>query len=128
VTGDRDRGTLVKFAVARPPKRTLEQVFAAHTEDFEFTKTRTIVRLFALGTDFVARSEARRLLAGLERFREILVDFAGVAGIGQGFADELFRVWARQHEGSRLVPINMCEPVKFFVERAERAREKERCS
>lgn len=87
--------------------------------------TRTVVKLFGLGRDFVARSEARRLLHGLEVFREVVVDFDGVRGIGQGFADEIFRVFGREHPEVRLVPVNMNEAVQFFVERALRARAKE---
>ncbi|MGE0143786.1 MAG: DUF4325 domain-containing protein [Planctomycetota bacterium] len=119
--GQRDRGTRVEFRIARPPARTLADVFQAHTEEFEFVRTRTVVKLFGLGRDFVARSEARRILEGLDRFREIIVDFDGIPGIGQGFADEMFRVFANQHPDIRLVPIRMNTEVEFFVERALRA-------
>jgi hypothetical protein len=85
-------------------------------------RTRTVVKLFGLGRDFVSRSEARRLLHGLEMFREVVIDFQGVTGIGQGFADEIFRVFAEQHPATRLTAANMSAPVRFFVERAERAR------
>jgi hypothetical protein len=40
--------------------------------------------------------------------------------VGQGFADEVFRVWARQHADVRLVPTGMVDPVAFMVERAIR--------
>jgi hypothetical protein len=30
--------------------------------------------------------------AGLERFRDVIVDFRGVQEVGQGFVDEVFRV------------------------------------
>jgi hypothetical protein len=37
---------------------------------------------------------AKRLLAGLAAdFDAVEVDFAGVTDVGQGFADELLRVW-----------------------------------
>lgn len=117
----RERGTRVEFKIARPPRRTLRAVFEAHTEQFEFAKTRTVVKLFGLGRDFVSRSEARRILEGLDRFREVIVDFEGVPGIGQGFADEVFRVFPSRHPGVRLVPIRMNDEVNFFVERALRA-------
>ncbi|MBL8714467.1 MAG: hypothetical protein JNL79_00615, partial [Myxococcales bacterium] len=38
--------------------------------------------------------------------------------IGQGFADEVFRVWARAHAGTRLLPVDMNEGVGFMVRRA----------
>jgi anti-sigma regulatory factor (Ser/Thr protein kinase) len=115
-------GTTVRLRFSRPVVRSLQAVFAAWTDEFEFTRTRTVVRLFGMGRDFVSRSEARRILQGLESFREVIVDFQGVAGIGQGFSDEVFRVWALQHPAIRLVPTNMVDEVRFFVERAERAR------
>lgn len=52
-----------------------------------------------LQRDYVSRSEARRLLANLEKFREIVLDFRDVKSVGQGFADEVFRVFARRHPG-----------------------------
>lgn len=92
------------------------------TDDYELTRTRTVVKLFAIGTEFVSRSEAKRLVHGLEKFREVVLDFTGVEMVGQGFADEVFRVWAREHPEVRLIPIAMNEPVTFMVERARRAR------
>ena len=54
----------------------------------------------------VSRSQGRRLMAGLEKFQDVVLDFAGVAGIGQGFADEVFRVWRIDHPAVSLRPIN----------------------
>ena len=79
------------------------------------------MKLFAIGVHFVSRSEAKRLMHGLERYKDIILDFKGVEAVGQGFADEVFRVWARAHPDSRLEPVNMVEPVGFMVERARRA-------
>lgn len=87
--------------------------------------SRTTLKLFGLGRDFVARSEARRLLQGLESFREIVVDFTGVKSIGQGFADEVFRVFPLHHPTIRMVPIHMVDDVRFFVDRAEHARQRQ---
>jgi hypothetical protein len=49
-----------------------------------------------------------------------VLDFQGVEGVGQGFADEIFRVWASAHPEVVLVAENMNEPVTFMVERARR--------
>ncbi len=69
----------------------------------------------------MSRSEAKRLIHGLERFREVVLDFSGVDAVGQGFADEVFRVWAGAHPEVLLDPTNMNEAVAFMVERARRA-------
>lgn len=39
--------------------------------------------------------------------------------IGQAFADEIFRVFKTSHPKIHLEAINMIEPVKFMVERAQ---------
>jgi hypothetical protein len=98
------RGTRVRFEVSATKKRTLAELFAEYTDNYEFSKTRIVVRLFALGVRFISRSEAKRLLHGLERFRDVVLDFAGVEEVGQGFADEVFRVWSSAHRSVRLAP------------------------
>ena len=55
-------GTTMRLRFVRPPKRALQAVFEEWTDEFEFSRTRTVVKLFGLGRDFVSRSEARRLL------------------------------------------------------------------
>lgn len=111
-------GTRAVFVADPDATPELVALFASYTNDHEFSKTRTVVKLFAIGVRFISRSEAKRLLHGLDRFREVILDFGGVTAIGQGFADEVFRVWARDHPDTRLVPVNMADPVAFMVRRA----------
>jgi anti-sigma regulatory factor (Ser/Thr protein kinase) len=117
----RRRGTLVRLSLDPRRARELKSVFDEYTEEFEFTRTRAVVKLFAYGTSFVSRSEAKRLTAGLEKFSEVILDFTGVEMIGQGFADEVFRVWQRTHPNVTLSSANASEPVHFMIERARRA-------
>ncbi len=111
-------GTTVRAEVESENPNDLTEVFAEYTRDLEFSRTRTVVRLFAIGTEFVSRSEAKRLVHGLEKFREVVLDFEGVDLVGQGFADEVFRVWAHQHPEVLLIPTGMSKPIAFMVERA----------
>ena len=113
-------GTSARVEVDPDDARDLGEVFAEFTEDLEFSRTRAVIRLFAIGTEFVSRSEAKRLVRGLERFREVVLDFRGVELVGQAFADEVFRVWAREHPDVGLIPTAMSEPVAFMVDRALR--------
>jgi hypothetical protein len=115
------QGTTVRVEVALRPKRKLDQVFAEYTEDFAFTKTRVVIKLFTLGTHFISRSEARRVVANLEKWQSVVLDFAGVEEIGQGFADEVFRVWARAHPAIKIEAVSMTAPVAFLVNRARSA-------
>ncbi len=116
------RGTYVRIELDPRHARELRSLFDEYTEDLEFSRTRTVVKLFAIGVEFISRSEAKRLLHGLEKFREVVLDFTGVEMVGQGFADEVFRVWQRDHPDVRLSPVNMSETVSFMVGRALRAR------
>ena len=71
----------------------------------------------------MSRSEAKKLLDGIERFRNVVLDFKGVEAVGQGFVDEMFRVWTSRHPNTRLHPINMMPPIAFIVEHGQRAGE-----
>jgi len=88
------KGTEVVFSISRSSKRRLDKIFthfAPEEFDFKFERTRVLVKLFH--KDYISRSEAKRLLYGLDKFTEIILDFKGVKSIGQGFADEIFRVF-----------------------------------
>lgn len=112
-------GTAVWLGLANDSTRTLKEVFDAYATpegDFEFSKTVVSVRLARHeGESLVSRSQAKRLTARFERFREVVLDFGGVATLGQAFADELFRVYANAHPDTRLVPVNMNEDVSKMV-------------
>jgi hypothetical protein len=45
-------------------------------------------------------------MRGLERFEEVLIDFADVEEVGQGLVDEVLRVWPNQYprQWSSLMP------------------------
>jgi anti-sigma regulatory factor (Ser/Thr protein kinase) len=119
------KGTRVVCKIDPNSERELRDVFGRFTDDdFDFSKSHTVVRLFGLGVRFVSRSEAKRLLHGLERFKEVEVDFTGVQEVGQGFVDELVRVWPSQHPDIVIKPTGMNEVVEFMVRRGlPRARE-----
>jgi anti-sigma regulatory factor (Ser/Thr protein kinase) len=117
------RGTAAIWTVALNSTRTTQAVFGQFTdEDFAFTKTETRIRLLQRSSEFVSRSEARRLGEQLEPFGAITLDFDGVDGIGQGFADELFRVWQNAYPSVSLQPVNMNSAVRLMVERVRGPR------
>jgi hypothetical protein len=80
-----------------------------------FSRSRAVVSLFEYGERFVSRSEAQRIAERLEVFEVAVSDFNGVRLVGQGFVDQLFRVWAREHSEVELQPVNMNEAVEFMV-------------
>ena len=110
-------GTSVRLSLERLTTRRLVDVFRAFTDDDDFIRTNPVVLLFNYGVDFVSRSEAKRLLAGLDPFKEITVDFTGVVSVGQAFVDEVFRVWPSEHPGTSIEPVGMNPEVAFMVRR-----------
>ena len=85
---------------------------------------RTVVSLCLAqqGEMLVSRAEAKRIAAQFERFSEVVLDFDGVDTIGQGFADELFRVFAGRHPDVRLKPINTSPEVAKMIRRVVSGR------
>ena len=111
-------GTSVVCQIDPQTDRSLAGIFHEFSRDHAFVRTRPVVKLFEIGTTFVSRSEARRLLDGLEAdFDTVEVDFAGVTDVGQGFVDELMRVWPTAHPDKTVIPTNMNPAVQFMIER-----------
>jgi len=111
------KGTRVFCQLQVETKRRYIDVFKEFSVDHHFLRTRPTVKLFETGVIFVSRSEARRLLTGLGKFSEIQLDFEKVEAVGQGFVDEIFRVWAADNLDKKLIPINMNDAVSFMVNR-----------
>lgn len=116
-------GTLVDLRISLRSKRTTQQVFDKFTaDDFSFTKTHVPVFLARYGNEnLVSRSQAKRLLARFERFKEIILDFDNVESIGQAFADEIFRVFTSQNPNIHLIPINTNGQVKKMIAHVKNA-------
>lgn len=113
------KGTYVSFRIQQKTKKDLKALFDEYTDsDFAFDKTHITVHLVRKEGSYVSRSEAKRILFRLDQFKRIVLDFKNVTGIGQGFADEIFRVFQNQHPEITLEPVNMAESVRFMVERA----------
>ncbi|MEK7193073.1 MAG: DUF4325 domain-containing protein [Patescibacteria group bacterium] len=118
------RGTRVVFKIKTNSDRHLKEVFQRYTNlteesDYGFDKTEIRVKLYTMGGVHISRSQARRILSGLENFKIILFDYDKVPIIGQAFADEIYRVFARIYHGIKLEDINMNDGIRFMVERAK---------
>lgn len=113
-------GTKVMFSIADNSKKELSDVFNQYSSgSFEFSATEVIVKLYEKGmSTFVSRSQARRILSGLEKFKKIVLDFDKVNAIGQGFADEIFRLWKSRHPKIQVIYENANEDVGFMIKRA----------
>ena len=63
-------------------------------------------------------TQAKRVVARLPEFTHVTLDFSGVDVVGQGFCDEVFRVFARAQPRVTLEPVGMNDAVAFMVARA----------
>lgn len=120
-------GTIVFMEIARDSRRQIKDVFDEYSsgpDDYDFAKTVVPVRLAKVGDEnLVSRSQAKRLLQRVERFRCVVLDFAEVASIGQAFADEIFRVFTNAHPDVELVAIHAVAEVQQMIRRAEVLRD-----
>lgn len=122
----KDKGTFIFMRISLDSTRKIQDVFnnfTAGPDDFQFNKTVIPVRLAAFENEkLVSRSQAKRLLIRVEKFTNVIFDFEGVTAIGQGFADEIFRVYAQKHLDISLIPYNMNTDVEMMVNRALAAK------
>jgi anti-sigma regulatory factor (Ser/Thr protein kinase)/biotin operon repressor len=110
------KGTLVQFELRKDSRTRLEDVFAEFAPqeyDYRFEKTRVLVKL--VQREYVSRSEAKRLLHNLDKFSEIELDMRDVTSVGQGFADEVFRVFASSHPEIVIRTINTGDGVGTMI-------------
>ncbi len=113
------RGTDVEFVVSSKSKRGLSEIFREYSgEAFEFATTKVVVDLYKMDTDYISRSQARRILSGLDKFKTIILDFVSVLTIGQAFADEVFRVWQKRHPCIVIKYQNANANIDFMIRRA----------
>lgn len=119
--------TIVRMCISMESNRLMEQVFAEYSsgpDEHAFAKTVVPVRMAKLGDEnLVSRSQAKRVLQGVHRFRHIIFDFASVEKIGQAFADEIFRVFAIAHSDIELEHIHATPEVQQMIRRAEVLRD-----
>lgn len=113
-----ETGSRVFVKIAINTNRKMRDIFTQFSIGHAFVRTRLTVKLSDIGVLFVSRSQAKRILEGLDSFSEIEIDFKGVQNVGQGFVDELLRVWPKAHPDKKVIPINMVPAVEFMVNRA----------
>lgn len=112
-------GTSVYVAICVDSDRTLDNVLRRYSLDgagYGFERTVVPLKLITQEQNGLeSRAQARRVVSRLAQFRRVELDFDGLADVGHGFTDELFRVFGRQHPQLELVPVNMAPRVAAMV-------------
>lgn len=114
-------GTTVFMQLSNNSSRKIKSVFDefAGSDDYGFDKTVVPVSLARYGNEsLVSRSQAKRLLARIDRFKIVIFDFEGIEQIGQAFADEVFRVFKNQHPDIQIHFIKATHDVENMIVRA----------
>ena len=114
-------GTAVWMKLNNHTARTMKKIFDKFSSggEYGFTKTVVPVRLAQYGNDkLVSRSQAKRLVARVDKFKTVIFDFQDVETIGQAFADEIFRVFWSKHTELEFVWIKANSSVKKMISRA----------
>ena len=115
--------TLVYLGLANNCSRNLKDVFDDFSTEIpgDFDKTIVPVRL-ANSSDLVSRSQARRVLSGLELFKEVVLDFKDIEYIGQAFADEIFRVFTNMNPNTSITVQNANADIQNMINRAKNTK------
>jgi len=109
--------------IANNSNRRLKAVFDQFSTEIpgDFDKTVVPVRL-ANSDDLMSRSQARRILSGLELFKEVILDFRDIEYIGQAFADEIFRVFKNMNPHTSIMAQNVNTEVQAMITRAQKTK------
>jgi anti-sigma regulatory factor (Ser/Thr protein kinase)/biotin operon repressor len=116
--GSGTRVSLILYLESEKNPREVFDKFTADLDDFGFTRTHLSVQIAKYeGDHLVSRSQAKRILHRLEKFKEVYLDFKDVTDIGQAFADEIFRVFKNDHPDVRLIPTHARPEVTRMIQR-----------
>lgn len=115
-------GTDVDMLISTNATHTTKEIFDKYRAEFDaFGFSRTNIPLILLkyeGEQLISRSQAKRLMARIDQFREVILDFKGITSIGQAFADEVFRIYRREHPLVHIYAAHLTEePVIRMIQR-----------
>lgn len=113
-------GSTIVMSINVQSNKNLVTLFKQFQESNElaFDRTEITVALARFGQEkFISRSQAKRILRGLAQFKHVTLDFAKVKLVGQGFVDEIFRVYGLAHPDMTIDYINANKDVLFMIKR-----------
>jgi len=118
---DFGKGTTITMELSLSTTKTTQEVMDRYADvEIGFGKTIVAVRLSANEDDpHISRSQAKRLLMGLDRFKYVVLDFNRVQEVGQAFIDEIFRVFQNEYPDITLDHVNANASVLSMIERVK---------
>jgi len=126
IEAENKHGTEVLMEIAKTSALTTQDIFDKFTSNETCSFDKTIVSVIHLidrkntkDMTLISRSQAKRLLIGFERFSKISLDFEGIDRIGQGFADEIFRVYKKSHPDITILYSQANDSVEKMIKHAQ---------
>ena len=114
------KGTTVTCKIKLNTRRKIKDVFDKYTgDDYEFNQNIVKINL-SKHKRLMSRSEAKRLLLGLDEYTVLDFNFKNVDEVGQGFCDEIFRVYANRNPGKILSYHGASDVVRYMIERSRK--------
>ena len=114
-------GTTVQMQISRNSTATLMDLLKQYQyqNDAAFSRTEVLVKMSQWGNEpLISREQAKRVTFGLEQFRHIVLDFTDVRLVGQGFVDEVFRVYPQAHPDIVIDYVHANPDVSFMIKRS----------
>lgn len=114
--------TMISMKLNNQASRTGKDVFDQFDSsgDYSFSKTIVPVRLALYENEnLMSRSQAKRLMARIENFEKVFLDFRKVEEVGQAFADEVFRVFPSEHQNTDVIAVNANKAVRQMIASAQ---------
>ena len=121
-SGEFSPGTFISMELNNQISRTTKEIFDQYAsgEDYSFSKTIVPVHLAQYNREnMISRSQAKRLMARVEKFDTVILDFNKIEAVGQAFADEVFRVFPGKHKGIEVIAINANTVVQQMISRVK---------
>lgn len=111
------KGTYIQMEISIDSKKITSEIMGQYADiETGFHKTVVSVQLSSDPNDpHVSRSQAKRVLVGLEKFKNIELDFDNVTAVGQAFVDEIFRVFQNEHPEISITYTNANPDVDFMI-------------
>lgn len=116
-------GTLITMTLKNDTSRHIKEIYENFSSDTAsgFSTTVVFAHLAHHGSEkLLSRSEAKRLLERIDRFKVALFDFKGVEFIGEAFADEIFRIFPMEHPGVDIREIRANKEVQCMIDRVRK--------
>jgi uncharacterized protein DUF4325 len=119
----KSKGTRISMAISFDTELTLKRVVSQYGGEMSgtpvFDTTEVLIKLSQMEDEpYISRTQAKRVLLGMERFRRVVLDFKNIPTVGQAFVDEVFHVFRSAHPAIAIESIHANPDVQFMIDKS----------